>query len=91
MGFKYGKSNWKRLRDAVLARDGYQCQICKRYGRVKEAHIVHHIKEADEYPELAYDPDNLIAVCYKCHNEIHDKHGKRGGYKVRWDGWEGER
>lgn len=31
------------------------CQHCKRYGKAVQATTVHHIKHADEYPELAYE------------------------------------
>ena len=27
---------------------------------------VHHIKPRSEYPELMYDPNNLITVCKTC-------------------------
>lgn len=65
-----------------MRRDGYMCQLCKRYGKQTEATIVHHIKHADEYPELIYSMDNLLSVCAACHNKLHgekggEKHGKR--------------
>ena len=55
----YTSSAWKAKRAAILSRDGYQCQRCKRYGRLREATTVHHIKHYDEYPELALESDNL--------------------------------
>lgn len=33
--------------------------------------MVHHIKERRDYPELAYDPDNLISLCFSCHEKYH--------------------
>ena len=42
----------------------------------------HHIKHADEYPELAYKDDNLISLCDACHNAEHPEKAKkknRGG------------
>lgn len=83
--FNYASSRWRRLQKAVLKRDGYQCQCCKRYGRMVEARIVHHIKHVDEYPELAYVPENLISLCDACHNKAHPEkariknRGKRYG------------
>ena len=47
------------------------CQQCKRYGKAVQATTVHHIKHADEYPELAYDDKNLISLCEGCHNKQH--------------------
>lgn len=82
MAFDYNCKRWKRKREWILKRDGYMCQRCKRYGRQREAKTVHHIKHADEYPELAYKDDNLISLCDACHNAEHPEKAKkknRGG------------
>lgn len=71
----YKTTKWKKLRSAVLRRDGYLCAMCKRYGRATEATTVHHIKHADEYPELIYDPKNLMSLCEGCHNKMHPEKG----------------
>ena len=71
MGFDYTAERWKRKRAAILRRDGYRCAWCKRYGRAVPAKIVHHLKEADEYPELAYTDSNLVSLCQACHNKAH--------------------
>lgn len=76
----YKRSRWIKTRETALMRDGYMCQRCKRYGRRTQATVVHHIKHADEYPELAYDVDNLISLCAKCHNA---EHPEKGGQ--RWE------
>ena len=47
------------------------CQHCKRYGKAVQATTVHHIKHADEYPELAYEDKNLVSLCEGCHNKQH--------------------
>ena len=67
----YQSAEWKRKRNAILARDNYQCQICKRYGKLKQAVIVHHKKEIADFPEASLDNDNLISVCRACHNRLH--------------------
>lgn len=59
-------------------RDGYMCQRCKKYGKQVEGTIVHHIKEADEYPELSWNIDNMETVCMACHNKLHPEKGKAG-------------
>ena len=76
----YESRRWKRLRLAVLRRDKYICQNCKRYGRTRPAEEVHHIKHLEDYPELAMDPENLISLCKACHNAMHPE---KGGDKRR--------
>lgn len=62
---------WKNKREKILKRDNYICQICKMYGKTTQAKIVHHIKSFDDYPDLAFDDNNLLSLCEKCHNKIH--------------------
>ncbi len=76
--FCYKGARWENIRESILKRDDYQCQRCKRYGRMRQAQVVHHIKHADEYPELAYTRDNLISLCNDCHNKEHPEKGKKG-------------
>ncbi|MDO4157400.1 MAG: HNH endonuclease [Oscillospiraceae bacterium] len=58
----YQSKAWKRKRGWILRRDGYQCQDCKRYGRMRQATIVHHIKHLDQHPELALTSSNLVSL-----------------------------
>lgn len=75
----YKTKKWNKKRAIILRRDGYKCQWCKRYGKNVEATTVHHIKHADEYPELEFEDSNLISLCASCHNKAHpEKPGKRG-------------
>jgi 5-methylcytosine-specific restriction endonuclease McrA len=67
----YGTEKWKRKRAAILARDKYQCQICKRYGRTRQATEVHHIVHLEDDPSRALDASNLISLCKACHNKEH--------------------
>lgn len=90
----YNSPRWRRKQKAILRRDHYQCQLCKRYGRISEASIVHHKLELAEYPELAMDDDNLVSVCRKCHNKLHDEKGAKVQQKRRYnheDRYSGER
>ena len=70
---QYKTSKWKRLRKAILARDGYMCQESKRYGRTVPADTVHHIVPAREDLSRFYDPSNLISLSNKEHNAMHDR------------------
>ena len=71
----YNTKRWERIRSAVLRRDEYLCQECKRYGKSVEANTVHHILPAEEctgeYERLKYDSRNLISLCRKCHERMH--------------------
>lgn len=78
--FNYKDARWKRKQKQMLRRDGYMCQWCKRYGKKTEATTVHHIKHADEYPELVYTDRNLISLCSACHNKAHPEKAKNNRY-----------
>lgn len=64
---------WKRLRKSVLARDGYMCQYCKRFGKRIQADHVHHVLPREFYPEYRYTPWNLISLCKTCHDSMHNR------------------
>ena len=49
-------------------RDSYTCQICGS----KENAEGHHLFEF-AYENGAYDPENIITLCRKCHNMVHHK------------------
>ncbi|WP_277674556.1 HNH endonuclease, partial [Piscibacillus halophilus] len=49
--------------------------------------VVDHIKEIEDYPELALEEDNLQTLCVNCHNY---KHGRYVDFslwrkKPKWD------
>lgn len=60
----YGSTEWKQLRLVVIERDNHECQWCKENGLVTiEGDLdkygnpvileVDHIKELEDYPDLA--------------------------------------
>jgi 5-methylcytosine-specific restriction enzyme A len=83
----YDSGPWKQLRKQIKMRDNYECQECKRQGRVsvdsnqysdsakrkKIMLLVDHIKELEDHPELALEEENLETLCVSCHNL---KHGR---------------
>ena len=69
----YKSARWQRLRAMVLRRDGYQCQVTKRYGRRVEATTVHHVFPREEFPEYQWEPWNLISLAGDVHDEMHDR------------------
>lgn len=68
---------WKDKRLEILARDNYECQWCKDEGHVTSIdHSVleiDHIKELDDYPELALVNENLQTLCKVHHNQKHNR------------------
>lgn len=88
----YNSSAWKNKRNEILKRDCYECIDCRERlekahenrvrlhgddAKIRPANEVHHKKELKEYPELAFDNDNLISLCTKCHNIRHGRNPKR--------------
>ena len=69
----YKSSRWRKKREKILRRDGYQCVEAKRYGQYEEATTVHHIYPREDYPELEYADWNLISVSGKRHDTFHDR------------------
>lgn len=67
----YKTVRWKRLREKMLRRDGYICQISKRYGKIVQADTVHHIFPKEDYPEYQWEPWNLISLSTEQHNALH--------------------
>ncbi len=69
----YNTTKWERKRIHILKRDGYTCQECKRYGKRVDADTAHHIYPVEHYPEYQWCNWNLISLCNKCHNSMHNR------------------
>ena len=61
------QNQWRNFRKSIFERDNYKCQEC---GTNKHL-CAHHIKGRSEYPELSYDPSNVITLCKYCHAKAH--------------------
>lgn len=89
---QFYKSNaWQVIRRQALKRDNYECQRCKSLGRVTvdnhnkhKTLDVHHIKDLMERPDLAYDIDNLVTVCVKCHNYLENRFQQQKRKENKW-------
>lgn len=94
----YNSARWQQVRDRILIRDRYECQDCvqrlrkaatigeRLFGedaKIQRATQVHHIKELRDYPDLAFDEENLISLCTRCHNIRHGRQPKRFMKKKR--------
>lgn len=69
----YDSKEWAQVREGVLARDRYVCQICGRPAQ-EVHHIVHLSKLNVMDPKISLNPDNLISLCRDCHCAQH--HGE---------------
>lgn len=69
---------WHNLQSEILKAKPY-CERCEAKGWRIPSKVVHHIKpiesghSTEEYERLAYDPENLQALCHQCHADIHSK------------------
>lgn len=67
---------WVTLRNRYLARQPL-CELCKSQGLYTSATEVHHRQPIEqgrsqaEMQRLAYDPNNLQALCHSCHVGVH--------------------
>lgn len=69
----YKDKKWLRKRQSILRRDNYLCRECTRYGKTTQANTVHHVKSAEDSPELYLADKNLYSCCGSCHNTFHDR------------------
>ena len=70
------------LREAVLTRDGYTCQCCKRSVKDGAILMLHHIRYRSQGGSDSMS--NLITVCDKCHTpKNHKPKGKLYGWNPK--------
>jgi 5-methylcytosine-specific restriction protein A len=77
----YNLSQWKRLRDQIKRRDGYQCVQCGATGVPLDCD---HIVAKDKRPDLAFVPENLRTVCRRCHNRKPTRRQPKRRNSRRW-------
>lgn len=74
----YDERFWRTiLAPRILKRDNNECVECKKEGKVttkqQKKLDIHHIKELEDFPELAYVESNLETVCVHHHNILDNK------------------
>ena len=76
---------FRHLKEEVLQEQHYECQECKKQGKITKADTVHHVQFVRKHPSLALSKyytykgkqyRNLIAVCKACHNKLHPEKRK---------------
>ena len=67
----YNSKEWRSIKNYVLNRDLYICQVCGK----PNVNIVHHIIELTPVninnPTITLNADNLITLCEECHRCVH--------------------
>lgn len=58
---------WQEIRERILLRDNFQCQIC---GQKLNLHC-HHIRGTHRFHEEKH-PEDLMILCSDCHTMIHN-------------------
>lgn len=75
----YRSKAWKGARELVMHRAHGLCERCAGRGEVKPADVVHHKVPLNEVnindPDVALNPDRLMALCHDCHTEVHQELG----------------
>lgn len=71
----YRSSRWKKLRLAKLMEQPL-CELCLARSVIKPAEDVHHMDsflnyDGIEREQKAFDYNNLLSVCKKCHSYLH--------------------
>lgn len=66
----YKTPEWEVARAMAMARDRYQCVMCRARGVVTRATMVHHIVPVKKDWDKRLDLDNLMSLCESCHNGI---------------------
>lgn len=73
----YNSKEWQNVRQTILMRDKYICQVC---GKPAE-HVHHkiHLSMSNVYdPSVSLNPDNLVSLCKSCHDDQHKGEHARG-------------
>jgi hypothetical protein len=77
-----GGRSWRRFaepeyiawRNAVLERDGYQCNDCRTVRKKHEKGLAaHHLLAYATHPELRLEVSNGVTLCRHCHMARHSK------------------
>ena len=66
---QYRDQRWLDLRESVLERDGYRCNMC---GKTDCVFNVHHIRYNPDGDIWDVSMKDLITLCEKCHKHVHN-------------------
>lgn len=84
----YNTSTWQRLRLSYMQQHPL-CEECLKKGIIKSAKDIHHIisfmttDDMCERERLAFDSNNLQALCRDCHCEKHNQKGSKSSSTLK--------
>lgn len=77
----YDSREWEEVRQFVLMRDRFICQLCGR--PAQEVHHKIHLSPENIWdPKITLNPANLISLCKDCHFAQHTKDKEAGKRKA---------
>lgn len=74
---------WRRQ---VLFRDNYTCRACGKHGGGMKL-IAHHIESHEDNRNLRVELSNGITLCTDCHNDYHQRYGRRHSCHKDFNAW----
>lgn len=85
----YKTARWQRLRWAVLLRDLFTCQRCKKVKADTSQLVAHHKVPHKGDETLFWDSNNIECVCKGCHDGPVQSFEKTGRERqpIGADGW----
>ncbi|MDK0934304.1 HNH endonuclease signature motif containing protein [Clostridium perfringens] len=70
----YANNQWKTLSEIIKRRYLGMCLNCWDKGIIEMCTTTHHIVELKEDWNRRLDKDNLIPLCTRCHQKIHNEY-----------------
>lgn len=73
----YNTQRWRDIRDWKMVSEPL-CEECLKHNKTTPSEEVHHIKsfmttdDPIKRSNLAYNYDNLMSLCKKCHQKMHN-------------------
>ncbi len=75
----YASQSWLDFRSLVIMQRGMKCEYCGNAISKAAEMTLHHIKELTpdnvKDTSISLNPDNVMLVHLKCHNQIHNRFG----------------
>lgn len=87
----YQSPEWKILRNKKFYDANGICENCYKEvdengnHKIVQAREVHHSKPIETFWDCRLDYDNLILLCYDCHNREHERVSLLQKFLSEWD------